>query len=91
MRQRKVVFRHESLQDVQSIRDILKSITSGLDTGRVTFSDEEDEILMEPEGLLHLKLTASQEENRQRINIRITWQKEDNPPVKQKALKVRSK
>ena len=91
MRQRKVSFRHESLQDVQSIRDILKSITSGIGKGRVTFSDDEDEILMEPEGLLHLKLTASQEENRQRINIRITWQTEDTQPVKKKALKVGSK
>lgn len=91
MRQRKIDFRHESLQDVQSIQEILESITSAIGKGRVTFSDDEDRILMEPRGLLHLKLTASQEENRQRINIRITWQTEDTRPVKKKVLKVTAK
>jgi len=32
---------------------------------------------MEPEGLLNLKVTASQDEGRHRVNIRITWQAEE--------------
>lgn len=82
MRQSKNSFRHESLQDAETIQDILKSITKGISKGKLSFSDEDGEIVMEPEGLLNLKVTANQDELRQRLNIRITWQAEEK--VKQK-------
>ncbi len=87
MKQGKKSFRHESLQDAKSIRQILKSVTDGIAKGKVVFSDEDDEIVMRPEGLLHLKLKASQEENRRQINIRISWQVEDNP-LRKKSISV---
>ena len=77
MRKGKDSFRHDSLQDTKSIRDLLQSITRAIGKGKVVFSDEDGKIVMEPEGLLHLKITASQEESRQRINIRISWQTEE--------------
>ena len=82
MRQSKNSFRHESLQDARTIQDLLKSLGKGIGTGKLSFSDEDGEITMEPEGLLNLKVTASEEEGRHRVNIRITWQAEEN--VKQK-------
>ena len=88
MRQGKKGFRHESLQDSASIKKILKAITNGLEKGKVVFSDEDDEIVMEPEGLLHLKLSATQDENRHRINLRITWQVEDEQVKKKKSISV---
>ena len=77
MRQSKNTFRHESLQDSKTIQELLKSITEGIGKGKLTFSDEGGELLMEPEGLLNLKVTASEDEARHRINIRITWQAEE--------------
>jgi amphi-Trp domain-containing protein len=68
MRKGKRSFRHESLQDSNTISDILQSITKAIEKGKVVFSDEDDRIVMHPEGLLQLKVTASQEENRQKIN-----------------------
>jgi hypothetical protein len=47
-------------------------------------------MVLEPDGLLHLKLTANQEENRHRINLRITWQSEGELP-KKKNLRVSNK
>ena len=82
MRPNKNSFRHESLQDAKTIQEILKSITKGIAKGKLSFSDEDGEIVMEPEGLLNLKVTASQDESRHRLNIRITWQAEEK--VKQK-------
>lgn len=70
-------FRHESLQDSKSIQETLKAISKGLAKGKLTFSDENGEILMEPEGLLNLKVTAVKEDNKNRLNIRITWQSEE--------------
>ena len=89
MRSRKRNFRHQSLQDAKSIEDILKSITSGIAKGKITFSDEDEKIVMRPEGLLDLKVTATQEDNRNRFNIRISWQLEDNSDKKKKSLSVK--
>lgn len=88
MRQSKNSFRHESLQDPQSIQELLKAITKGMSKGHLTFSDEDGEIIMEPAGLLNLKVTASQDELRNRINVRITWQG-DETAKKKKNLKVK--
>ena len=89
MRNRKKSFRHQSLQDEKSIQDILKSITSGIAKGKITFSDEDEKIVMRPEGLLDIKITASQEENRNRFNIRISWQVDDSREKKKKSLSVK--
>lgn len=77
MRQSKKSFRHESLQDAKTIQEILKSITRGIAKGELSFSDEDGEIVMEPEGLLNLKVTASQDELSHRLDIRITWKAEE--------------
>ncbi|MES9844924.1 MAG: amphi-Trp domain-containing protein [Candidatus Sedimenticola sp. PURPLELP] len=82
MRQSKNSFRHESLQDTKTIQEMLKSITKGIAKGKLSFSDGDGEIVMEPDGLLNLKVTASQDETRNRINIRITWQAEEKTKQK---------
>ena len=82
MRQSKQSFRHESLQNRRTIQDILKAITKGIGKGRLTFSDQDGEIVLEPEDLLNLKVTASQDDMRNRITLRITWQAEDKAKPK---------
>ena len=91
MTERKSNFRHDSLQDRQSIQGILKSISNGLAKGKISFSDEDDSIVMRPEGLLDLKVTASQEPRKNRISIRISWQTDDDKQKKKKKLSVSSK
>ena len=88
MRKGKKSFRHESLQDSKSISDILQSITKAIEKGKLVFSDEDDRIVMEPEGLLQLKVTASQEDSRQRINVRISWQVEETDNRKKRVLSI---
>ena len=89
MRNGKKSFRHQSLQDEKSIQGILQAITSGIAKGKITFSDEDEKIVMRPEGLLDLKVTAAQEENRSRFNIRISWQVDDDGDKKKKSLSVK--
>ena len=91
MRQGKKSFRHESMQDAASIQEIMAAISAGIAKGKVSFSDEDDKIVMRPEGLLHMKVTAAQEEDRDRISIRISWQVEDKLGKKKKPLRVSSK
>ncbi|ARU58786.1 hypothetical protein OLMES_4797 [Oleiphilus messinensis] len=88
MSQNKDSFRHESLQDAKSIQEILKSITKGLAKGSLTFSDDHGEIVLEPKGLMNVKVTARCDDNRNRFDLRVSWQPEDKKPEK-KTLNVR--
>lgn len=90
MRRDKNTFRHDSLQDTKSISKVLDSITEGLAKGKLVFSDEDDKIILNPDGLLELKVTASQEDNRQKVNIRISWQVESKTKNSKKSLTVSS-
>jgi amphi-Trp domain-containing protein len=89
MKRGKRSFSHQSLQDEKSIQDILKSITSGIAKGKITFSDEDEKIVLQPEGLLDLKVTATQEDNRNRFNIRISWQVDKDTANRKKRLSVK--
>jgi amphi-Trp domain-containing protein len=88
MAQGKDRFRYESLQDARYIQDVLKSITKGIASGMLSFSDEDGEIVMEPKGLLNLKLTATKEDDQRRITVRVTWQDEGKNIKKRKMLSV---
>ncbi|MDF1692490.1 MAG: amphi-Trp domain-containing protein [Zhongshania sp.] len=87
MRQEKNSFRHESLQDAKTIQDLLKAITKGLARGRLSFSDDDGDIVLEPEGLLKIKVTASQDSHQERLDIRISWQTDDSQ-LATKTLKI---
>ncbi|MDX2505343.1 MAG: amphi-Trp domain-containing protein [Gammaproteobacteria bacterium] len=77
MRQDKKTFSHLSLQDARSIQPVLKSIIKGISQGKMTFSDEDDEITLKPEGLLRFKVTASKSESKHQLDIKISWNIDD--------------
>jgi len=82
MRQEKISFKHESLQNAKAIREVLKAISTGIVEGKLTFSDEDDEISLQPQGLLRLKVTASQGANKNKVSVSFSWYNEDEKPVK---------
>ena len=88
MKRGKLSFRHESLQDAKTIKGILKALTDGMASGKLSFSDADDSIELQPAGLMNLKITARQEDNLNRVNIRITWQSEDKASGN-KSIKVK--
>ena len=69
-------FRHESLQDTKTIKALLKALTAGIGRGEVTLEDDNGTLTMHPGGLLHLRITASVDDERNRLDIRIRWQGE---------------
>jgi amphi-Trp domain-containing protein len=90
VKQKKNQFRHESLQDAASIRKVLEAVTDGLAKGKLRFSDDDGELLLHPRGLLDLRLSADQDEGRQRINLRVSWQVKEKKGGRKKALNVSS-
>ena len=91
MQQKKASFRHEALLDSGEARDLLEAITDGLSKGKLVFADGADRIVMKPEGLLNLRITASQDELQDRISIRFTWQSRKSKKSRKKKLAVSSK
>lgn len=87
MLEQKKRFRHESLQDRQSIQELLQSLAKAISEGKLTFSDDEGQMVMHPEDLLNVKLVASENEVHKRIDLRISWYAEEEPMKKGK-LKV---
>ncbi len=89
MSQSKNRFRYDAIQDRESIQAILEAIQKGIAKGKITFSNGEEEITLEPAGLLNLKVSASAEDDRRRLGIRISWQVEQKPQKKKKQLKIK--
>jgi amphi-Trp domain-containing protein len=67
-------FLHESLQDRDTIADILTSLQQGLSTGTLSFSDENNTITLKPSGLLNLTIEASGSGELNVLDVRISWQ-----------------
>lgn len=72
----KTEFKHEALLDTADIQDVLKALSKGLGKGKLEFNDEKDgELTLQPRGLLHMKVSASEEEGRQQFEIKVRWEK----------------
>ena len=80
-------FRHESLQDGESVERLLSALTKGIAKGKIVLEDEDGKMVMEPKGLANLKISASQDEKKNRLYIRLTWY-DDKEPVRQKKLRL---
>ncbi len=66
-------FKHESIQDRQSIVKYLKTLWEGIENGRIVFDSEEEEIELVPSDLITLKLRVVRAEDRSRINLQFSW------------------
>lgn len=72
----KTEFKHEALLEADDVQDVLKAIAKGLGKGKLEFGEEkEGEIELNPKGLLHLKLSVSDEDDRQQFDIKVRWEK----------------
>lgn len=80
-------FRHQSLQDSETIAEILSSLQRGLSNGTLKFSDEKNEITLKPSGLLNLTVKASSDSGFNVLDVRVSWS--SNKPNKlKKELKI---
>ncbi|WP_027721117.1 amphi-Trp domain-containing protein [Maridesulfovibrio zosterae] len=66
-------FVFESLQDSETIRQFLKSLVDGFDTGKISLSTNGDEIELTPKGLLNFSVKAKKKETDNKISIKISW------------------
>lgn len=70
---KKKEFEHDSLQDVASLVEYLKTVTRGFEDGAINVSGKDGEITLEPRGLIRFELRVSQRPDRNRLTLRFTW------------------
>jgi amphi-Trp domain-containing protein len=70
-------FRHESVQDRQSIVKYLQAITAGLEQGQISFGTQEHSLSLEPSGMLELQVRAKRKGGRVKLGIKLYWREDD--------------
>ena len=83
-------FRHESLQDAESVQTLLSALVDGVAKGKIVLEDEDGTMLMKPKGLANLKISASQDDKKNRLYVRLTWY-ESSDTVREKEIKISAK
>ena len=68
-------FKHEALVEIKSAQQFLDALKKSLGKGQLEFSDDKGTLTLEPEGLVYLKVKASDEEGRQQIELKLRWDK----------------
>jgi amphi-Trp domain-containing protein len=73
-------FRHDSLQDQQSIAKYLEALVQGLQSGKLTFESDVKKISLEPHGLIELEVRVKRTHGRSRVRLRLMWREERKAP-----------
>lgn len=73
-------FRHESVQDRQSIVKYLEAITAGIEQGRLDLGTVEHNLTLEPGGVLELQVRAKRKGGRVKLGIKLYWREDDDEP-----------
>ena len=66
-------FEYESYQDAESIAVYLKALMDGFRNKRIVFSSSDREIVLQPDDLLKLEVTAGTRADRGKITLRVSW------------------
>jgi amphi-Trp domain-containing protein len=82
-------FRHESVQDRQSIVKYLQAITAGIEQGQLELGTNEHSLTLEPSGMLELLVRAKRKRGRVRLGIELYW-REDVEEAGAETLEIRA-
>lgn len=88
MSEEKFVF--DSIQDSETIKDFLASLTDGFDKGTITLSTNGDAIELSPKGLLNFMVKAKKKGSGEtKLSIKVAWKDtRDSESDNQAPLKV---
>ncbi|MEG3637866.1 amphi-Trp domain-containing protein [Magnetococcus sp. PR-3] len=75
-------FTHKSLQDSKQVKKVLRALLKGVEEGTLTFGQGEDEVQLTPEGVMQMKVSASRDQGKQKMTLRLSWQEQENKPTR---------
>lgn len=79
-------FRHESLQDRKSVKQLLKAVLNGIDKGEISLEDEDGAMVLTPADMLRLKVSASRDGAESKLVLRLSWQDAEEPSAKKNLM-----
>lgn len=80
-------FSHESLQDADTIQDLLAALKKGIRKGEISLEDDNGGITLKPSGLLKLKISASQNDGLNVLDIHVSWHSRESGKLR-KQLRI---
>lgn len=73
-------FKHESLQDATSIVKYLDALGVGFSNGAIKFSYDDQEFVINPQGLVNLEVEAKRKHGDIKLNLKFKWSEDMEPP-----------
>jgi amphi-Trp domain-containing protein len=61
------------MQDVETIRTFLESLTNGFQNRQIVLTSEQDELILNPKNLVKFKIAAKKKKDKAKVEIKISW------------------
>jgi amphi-Trp domain-containing protein len=69
-------FKHESLQDTETIVQYLNALKEGLQGGTLALTSDDHRLLLKPQGLINLDVEAKRKGDEVKLVIKLRWNEE---------------
>lgn len=73
----KTKFSHDSLLDKNSTKDLLVALANAVKKGHLEFQESEGDLILSPGNLLEVSVTASHEDGKQEVGVKLKWRTKD--------------
>jgi amphi-Trp domain-containing protein len=84
-------FKHESLQDRESISKYLKTLTDGFQASELIFRNDVEQIILNPEGMIQMELKAKRKDKKVKLSLKLEWKERPHTGDKEDKLVIDSK
>ena len=82
-------FKHESLEDSETITKYLQALQEGFESGALVFSTDDRRFVIKPTGLINLEIDAKKKGEKVKVTLRFRWNEAPGEPEpKPKALSI---
>lgn len=81
-------FEHESVQDNQTVSQYLKALIEGFESGKVVFTSDKRQLVMEPNNLLEFSIKARRKDEKSKIVLKFSWKDIHTAPGSSARLKI---
>lgn len=84
-------FKHESVEDITTITKYLKQFVEGMEKGHLTFTSKNNDVDLEPRGLINFDVMAKKKNGRQKLTLKFAWKEVDAPEPDNESLVIETK
>lgn len=81
-------FKHASIEDTESIENYLNELVKGFQKKEISFKNNEEEIVMNPKGLIDFDIKAKSKDGKSKVYIKLSWKERDKNETLSKNLEI---